>query len=496
MAVATSSSTLLEDSLVEHTLGAVPDTPASMQTDTNLNGSDSSLNKPLNSPVKLTPAEHALFVHHTNTHTDDDELDADTSFALVFLHSLNDTFQPKCIKVPAYPSVCKLGRQISAQTVPSPTNGFFDTRVLSRNHATLSFDPASNTVFIKDANSANGTFVNGNKLSSSEKADGTPLGEKDALYLGIDIQADTSSGKIHKRIAAVVSKIITFSAPHHSAASQTSKSNPISYASPEMFSDEEVPEYDISSYNSAFQPSLQADLSMKQALEAPYAPLNLAPLLASIQDLIKRSHLQSIEIKRAQQLLERTETKRKPIKDLEMPYESPVPDCNGTSSGENIPVSNFSPCDATNATEPLAENSMLENQNLNAVSPGLDSEIKTLKRRVSEQANLINTLRKQLQDTQAEKTRIQHLLEDISLRSKELSSFPDPRISSVSVTSAPIQNSTRQATPTPRVSSTKGYYDITRIGHVISAFGIIGIGIGMVALFRDVPLFGEITQNS
>lgn len=57
----------------------------------------------------------------------------------------------------------KIGRQTNAKTVPNNTNGYFDSKVLSRMHAEVWAEDGK--VFIKDVKSSNGTFINGNRLS-------------------------------------------------------------------------------------------------------------------------------------------------------------------------------------------------------------------------------------------------------------------------------------------------------------------------------------------
>ena len=48
------------------------------------------------------------------------------------LYPLNDTFQPKQILLNQR---AKIGRQSNAKTVPTDRNGYFDTKVISRQHA-------------------------------------------------------------------------------------------------------------------------------------------------------------------------------------------------------------------------------------------------------------------------------------------------------------------------------------------------------------------------
>ena len=52
----------------------------------------------------------------------------------LYLYPLNDSFVPKHISLVNQQRV-KIGRQTNAKTVPAERNGFFDSKVLSRQHA-------------------------------------------------------------------------------------------------------------------------------------------------------------------------------------------------------------------------------------------------------------------------------------------------------------------------------------------------------------------------
>ena len=56
------------------------------------------------------------------------------SFPALYLYPLNDTFVPKHIALIGGQRV-KIGRQTNAKTVPAERNGYFDSKVLSRQHA-------------------------------------------------------------------------------------------------------------------------------------------------------------------------------------------------------------------------------------------------------------------------------------------------------------------------------------------------------------------------
>lgn len=56
------------------------------------------------------------------------------AFPALYLYPLNDTFVPKHISLIGGQRV-KIGRQTNAKTVPAERNGYFDSKVLSRQHA-------------------------------------------------------------------------------------------------------------------------------------------------------------------------------------------------------------------------------------------------------------------------------------------------------------------------------------------------------------------------
>jgi pSer/pThr/pTyr-binding forkhead associated (FHA) protein len=120
---------------------------------------------------------------------------APPAYPALHLTPLNGTFVPKQISLDHTTSGggggrVKIGRQINAKTVPNATNGYFDSKVLSRAHAEVWSEdgkvrrppppppPAPKVslipliglthvrqVFIKDVKSSNGTFINGERLS-------------------------------------------------------------------------------------------------------------------------------------------------------------------------------------------------------------------------------------------------------------------------------------------------------------------------------------------
>ncbi len=123
---------------------------------------------------------------------------------MLYLLSQNGTFERKTINVPYYPDNLRIGRQTNAKTVPTATNGYFDSKVLSRQHAEI-WAERSGKIWIRDVRSSNGTFVNGTRLSA-ENRDSEPheLQTGDHLELGIDIVSEDQKTVVHHKVAAKV----------------------------------------------------------------------------------------------------------------------------------------------------------------------------------------------------------------------------------------------------------------------------------------------------
>ncbi|SLM34614.1 SMAD/FHA domain [Lasallia pustulata] len=125
--------------------------------------------------------------------------------AVLALLPMNGTFERKQITVPFFPEVLRIGRQTNpTKTVPTPVNGYFDSKVLSRQHAEVWAD-RNGKIWIRDVKSSNGTFVNGVRLSP-ENRDSEPheLREHDTLELGIDIVSEDQKSIVHHKVSAKV----------------------------------------------------------------------------------------------------------------------------------------------------------------------------------------------------------------------------------------------------------------------------------------------------
>ncbi|KIW96481.1 uncharacterized protein Z519_03550 [Cladophialophora bantiana CBS 173.52] len=124
--------------------------------------------------------------------------------AILALLPMNGTFERKQINLPFYPEVLRIGRQTNAKTVPTPVNGYFDSKVLSRQHAEVWAD-RSGKVFIRDVKSSNGTFVNGQRLSpENRESEPHELRQHDTLELGIDIVSEDQKTIVHHKVSAKV----------------------------------------------------------------------------------------------------------------------------------------------------------------------------------------------------------------------------------------------------------------------------------------------------
>ncbi|KAJ7625406.1 hypothetical protein B0H17DRAFT_907641, partial [Mycena rosella] len=126
----------------------------------------------------------------------------------LYLYPLNDSFVPKHISLSPPGQRVKIGRQTNAKTSPGERNGYFDSKVLSRQHAEVWEEGGK--IFIKDVKSSNGTFINGERLSP-EGLESEPfeLKSDDIVEFGIDIVGEDNKTIIHHKVAARVSCVFT-----------------------------------------------------------------------------------------------------------------------------------------------------------------------------------------------------------------------------------------------------------------------------------------------
>ncbi|GBE87730.1 predicted protein [Sparassis crispa] len=150
------------------------------------------------------------------------------AYPALYLYPLNDSFIPKHISLLNNQRV-KIGRQTNAKTVPAERNGYFDSKVLSRQHAEVWEE--SGKIFIKDVKSSNGTFINGERLSP-EGLESEPFELKtdDIVEFGIDIVGEDNKTIIHHKVAARV--VCVFSEQDAQAAARAeAQQNPPAYGS-------------------------------------------------------------------------------------------------------------------------------------------------------------------------------------------------------------------------------------------------------------------------
>lgn len=123
---------------------------------------------------------------------------------VLYLLSLNGTFERKTIGVPFAPDSLRIGRQTNQKTIPTAVNGFFDSKVLSRQHAEI-YAERNGKIYIRDVKSSNGTFVNGTRLSQENReSEPHELQTGDHLELGIDIVSEDQKTVVHHKVAAKV----------------------------------------------------------------------------------------------------------------------------------------------------------------------------------------------------------------------------------------------------------------------------------------------------
>ncbi|KAJ7083608.1 hypothetical protein B0H15DRAFT_932277 [Mycena belliarum] len=124
------------------------------------------------------------------------------SFPALHLYPLDDSFIPKRIALGAGQRV-KIARPPNTKTQPGERNGFFDSRVLSRQHAEVWEE--ANKIFIKDVKSSNGTFVNGERLSAEgRESEPYELKSDDILEFGVDIVSEDNKTVLHRKVVARV----------------------------------------------------------------------------------------------------------------------------------------------------------------------------------------------------------------------------------------------------------------------------------------------------
>ncbi|KAI1803425.1 hypothetical protein F4811DRAFT_341967 [Daldinia bambusicola] len=158
---------------------------------------------PMHSPSPVLPSQGMIGAQQGMSRPMTDGLPSGNQ-PVLYLLSLNGTFERKTISVPFSPETLRIGRQTNAKTVPTPINGFFDSKVLSRQHAEIWAD-RQGKIWIRDVKSSNGTFVNGTRLSQENReSEPHELQTNDHLELGIDIVSEDQKTIVHHKVAAKV----------------------------------------------------------------------------------------------------------------------------------------------------------------------------------------------------------------------------------------------------------------------------------------------------
>ncbi|KAI2611817.1 hypothetical protein GGR54DRAFT_643268 [Hypoxylon sp. NC1633] len=158
---------------------------------------------PIHSPSPILPSQGLIGAQQAMPRPITEPLPTGNQ-PVLYLLSMNGTFERKTISVPFSPETLRIGRQTNAKTVPTPINGFFDSKVLSRQHAEIWAD-RQGKIWIRDVKSSNGTFVNGTRLSpENRESEPHELQTGDHLELGIDIVSEDQKTVVHHKVAAKV----------------------------------------------------------------------------------------------------------------------------------------------------------------------------------------------------------------------------------------------------------------------------------------------------
>ena len=195
---------LWPSSKAEPVSGLTTARPQALPTPSSGQSAASTMNA-MHQPSPILPSQNRLQSQpqQNGSRTDPSSSSADPP-AILALLPMTGTFERKQIVVPYFPEVLRIGRQTNAKTVPTAVNGYFDSKVLSRQHAEV-WAERNGKIWIRDVKSSNGTFVNGNRLSP-ENRDSEPheLREQDTLELGIDIVSEDQKSIVHHKVSAKV----------------------------------------------------------------------------------------------------------------------------------------------------------------------------------------------------------------------------------------------------------------------------------------------------
>lgn len=135
-------------------------------------------------------------------------LSSSAALPALYLYPLNDSFFiPKQITLSVSGRRIQLGRKTSKSGPLNKEHVYFDSSVVSRQQAEVWQE--GNRIFVRDTGSANGTFVNGRRLSpEGQKSYLHELKTNDILELGTDITGyyDTIA---HRRVVCRIVCVFT-----------------------------------------------------------------------------------------------------------------------------------------------------------------------------------------------------------------------------------------------------------------------------------------------
>ncbi|KAJ7641378.1 hypothetical protein FB45DRAFT_900052 [Roridomyces roridus] len=157
------------------------------------------------------------------------------AFPALYLYPLNDSFVPKHISLTPPGQRVKIGRQTNAKTSPGERNGYFDSKVLSRQHAEVWEE--NGKIYIKDVKSSNGTFINGDRLSlEGLESEPFELKSDDIVEFGIDIVGEDNKTIIHHKVAARVTCVFNEQQVAMAARAEQQQQNQGQYSQSPMLS--------------------------------------------------------------------------------------------------------------------------------------------------------------------------------------------------------------------------------------------------------------------
>ncbi|XP_039298941.1 sarcolemmal membrane-associated protein isoform X2 [Nilaparvata lugens] len=146
----------------------------------------------------------------------------------------------------------KIGRSV-ARARPSPNNGIFDCKVLSRNHAIFWY--SNGKFYLQDTKSSNGTFVNNQRLGKSgEDSQPREVCSGDIVQFGVEV-LENSRKVTHGCIVANLKLYLP-----------DGKGAKCSPSIPEISSNETVPIKDLYKLNQNIQEALQREHTLRKKI--------------------------------------------------------------------------------------------------------------------------------------------------------------------------------------------------------------------------------------